>query len=64
MLYFDHERRVTTTRYFDKEYGFGEVIAQDGDEVLVRFQEFPWYPQWMPLEGIRPAVKPDPKSDQ
>ena len=51
-------------RYFDKEYGFGEVIAQDGDEVLVRFQEFPWYPQWMPLEGIRPAVKPDPKSDQ
>ena len=53
----DHERRVTATRYFDKDLGFGEVIAQDGDEVLVRFNEFPWYPQWMPIEG----TCPDPK---
>jgi hypothetical protein len=42
---------VKIERYFDKDLGFGDIIATDGDEVLVRFDANPWYPQWMPARA-------------
>jgi len=35
-------------KYWDEEFGFGEIIAEEGDKVLVRFDADPWYPMWCP----------------
>lgn len=37
-------------RAYDEEFGFGEILAEDGDEILVRFDADPWFPQWIPKE--------------
>ena len=37
-------------RYND-ERGFGDVIAVEGNMILVRFDADPWYPVWVELKG-------------
>lgn len=35
---------------YDEKFGFGEIIAEHEDKILVRFDADPWYPQWIPAE--------------
>ena len=44
-------KEVKRTRYFDPDRGFGDIIAEEGDQVLVRFDANPWSPEWCPKRG-------------
>lgn len=33
-------------KVYDEEYGWGEVLAETTDKILVRWDSDPWYPRW------------------
>lgn len=35
---------------YDEMMGFGEIIAEHENKILVRFDADPWYPQWVSKE--------------
>ena len=32
---------------YDEMMGFGEIITERENEILVRFDSYPWFPQWV-----------------
>ena len=38
-------------KYYNEMWGWGDIIAEKDDKVLVRFDADPWYPKWMPKRG-------------
>ncbi len=37
-------------KYWNETWGFGEVVTEEDDKVLIRFDADPWCPKWMPKE--------------
>ena len=33
-------------RVYDEDWGWGEIIAESTDKVLIRWDADPWYPKW------------------